>query len=167
MKELNLCRHAKSSWKYDTEDLYRPLNRRGINDAPVMARRWSGQTPDLILCSPAVRAYATALAYVHENQWRLASVRLCPELVDASPQTMLDLISETEDCDRLWVFGHNPGITLLAEFLTGEVIDNIVTGARASIHFDIEHWRQINTVKGQLVDINTPHDQSAGATRYY
>ena len=63
MKTLTLVRHAKSSWD-DTElaDFDRPLNRRGERDAPEMARRLAatGDPPDRIVSSPALRALQTA-----------------------------------------------------------------------------------------------------------
>ncbi|MGA0231726.1 MAG: SixA phosphatase family protein [Saprospiraceae bacterium] len=38
MKEVLLIRHAKSSWEYPhLPDLERPLNQRGLRDAPFMA----------------------------------------------------------------------------------------------------------------------------------
>ena len=59
MKTLTLVRHAKSSW-HDTNlsDRERPLNKRGLRDAPIMARRAveAGIRPSLIIASPAVRA---------------------------------------------------------------------------------------------------------------
>ena len=41
MKKLFLIRHAKSSWENpDLSDFERPLNNRGIQNAPVMAKRF-------------------------------------------------------------------------------------------------------------------------------
>ena len=40
MKQLLLVRHAKSSWaNTDQNDFNRPLNDRGHQDAPMMAKR--------------------------------------------------------------------------------------------------------------------------------
>ena len=40
MKNLILIRHAKSSWKHpELSDFERPLNNRGIRDAPFMGKR--------------------------------------------------------------------------------------------------------------------------------
>lgn len=62
-KTLTLLRHAKSSWKSDAlSDFDRPLNSRGRQDAPEMARRLqaAGIRPSLIVSSPAKRAWSTA-----------------------------------------------------------------------------------------------------------
>jgi phosphohistidine phosphatase len=62
-KILYLVRHAKSSWSdVSLHDRERPLNRRGRKSAPDMGRRLKeqGHRPDLIISSPARRAFSTA-----------------------------------------------------------------------------------------------------------
>jgi phosphohistidine phosphatase len=63
MKTLLLVRHAKWSWKdMRLPDQDRPLTARGERDAATMSQRLSQRRvdADLIICSPAVRALATA-----------------------------------------------------------------------------------------------------------
>lgn len=62
MKTLYLLRHAKSSWKDPgLDDLDRPLNKRGRETAKTMAAylRRAKISPDVVLCSTAVRAKQT------------------------------------------------------------------------------------------------------------
>ena len=54
MKNILLLRHAKSSWKNKgLNDIDRPLNKRGLMDAPLMAERFASMNilPDLIIFS--------------------------------------------------------------------------------------------------------------------
>ena len=63
MKTLYLIRHAKSSWDDSTlTDFERPLNERGINDAPKMGKLLKEKNiiPELLISSPANRAISTA-----------------------------------------------------------------------------------------------------------
>jgi len=63
MKTLLLTRHAKSSWNdASLPDRDRPPTPSGERDAATMSKRLSQRhvDPDLIMCSPAVRAFATA-----------------------------------------------------------------------------------------------------------
>jgi phosphohistidine phosphatase len=63
MKKLYLVRHAKSSWEDSSlDDIDRPLNGRGKNNAPEMGERLKKQgiLPDLLISSPAKRAMSTA-----------------------------------------------------------------------------------------------------------
>src|SRR5437762_2609960 len=64
MKLIVLIRHAKSSWKHpELTDMDRPLKKRGLRDAPLIGKILKEVhqfKPDVILCSPAARAYETA-----------------------------------------------------------------------------------------------------------
>ena len=65
MPIVTLVRHAKSSWKDPSlSDRDRPLNKRGKNNAPIMAERFlnRGLLPNRIITSPALRALTTARA---------------------------------------------------------------------------------------------------------
>src|SRR5436190_18997490 len=69
MKIIILIRHAKSSWKFpELKDMDRPLNKRGLNDAPLMGKilKVLNLMPDLIISSPAVRASSTAKMIAQE-----------------------------------------------------------------------------------------------------
>jgi phosphohistidine phosphatase len=63
MKTLFILRHAKSSWNEpDLSDFERPLNRRGLEAAPLIGETMKKNQfqPDLIVSSPAKRAAQTA-----------------------------------------------------------------------------------------------------------
>jgi phosphohistidine phosphatase len=63
MKTLFVLRHAKSSWENaDLSDFERPLNKRGLEAAPLMGKviKENGFQPEVILSSPARRAKQTA-----------------------------------------------------------------------------------------------------------
>src|SRR6516164_5162951 len=62
LKQLELLRHAKSSWDDpDIADHDRPLNARGRAAAALVGRHMREQTPspDLVLCSSATRTRQT------------------------------------------------------------------------------------------------------------
>ena len=62
MLTLSLLRHAKSGWDDSSlKDFDRPLSERGETAAPRMGAYMAAQglAPDLVLCSPAVRACRT------------------------------------------------------------------------------------------------------------
>ena len=69
MKNVYFVRHAKSSWRdASLNDIERPLNSRGLRDAPFMAKLLKSKNvkPDLILSSPANRALTTAKYFAKE-----------------------------------------------------------------------------------------------------
>ena len=61
MKTLILVRHAKSDWTENTDDFDRPLNERGHQDAPKMAKFLKSEEVkiDVFVTSPAKRALTT------------------------------------------------------------------------------------------------------------
>lgn len=157
MKNLILCRHAKSSWKYITDDIYRPLNKRGISDAPSLANNWQGEDPDWVLCSPAVRAYSSALAYFWENQWPFERLEIKPRLFEADENTLLEEIKKCADTQtRVWMFAHNPGLNFLIDYLTPTLIGNIVTSGRVCLSLNISRWKDISENCATMIDFTSP-----------
>ena len=68
-KTLIIMRHAKSSWDDpDLADYDRPLNERGLRDAPRMAQWLSDAEliPDQVITSAACRASQTASIVANE-----------------------------------------------------------------------------------------------------
>ena len=63
MKTLILVRHAKSNWNDSSiSDIDRPLNKRGLRDAPFMGKllKETGIRVDQFISSPAKRALTTS-----------------------------------------------------------------------------------------------------------
>jgi phosphohistidine phosphatase len=161
LRRLTLVRHAKSDWSLPGQpDWDRVLNKRGQRDAPEMARRLRARKlkPDLILSSPAVRALSTATIMARELKVPAAIVRQDERLYLAAPADMLAVIRELGDGARhLMVFGHNPGITELANRLSaGDHIDNMPTCAVFTATFAIETWDALDWHSGQDAEFDYP-----------
>src|SRR5438067_1115936 len=131
MKKLILVRHAKSSWK-DTkmDDRDRTLNKRGERDAPHMATVVKKRkiNADLMAASTAVRAIATAKEFAKKLDYPKDKILREDALYLAETDDLLKYVKNiSEDKETVFLFGHNPGITALANYLTGGDIDNIPT----------------------------------------
>lgn len=155
VKTLILMRHAKSDWHDTTlSDHDRPLNRRGIRDAPVMGRWLAevGDVPGLVLCSSAVRTRQTAAA-----MWEVWNVEPVQNTVEdlylSPPSTIVDTIAhfagdhdagdhDAGDHDAVMVIAHNPGISQLVSLLSGESIE-MATAAIAVFELRIHRWRDL------------------------
>jgi len=155
-RTLLLIRHAKSSWKNsDLEDIERPLNKRGIRDAPVMGQRLLARSliPDLIVSSPAVRALTTAQAIAHEIGYPSEAILVDDELYAAHPQDVLDVVSVFDDRVQLaMVITHNPAITELANRFSEALIENVPTSGILTI--EASAWSCIDVAT--LVDFDYP-----------
>jgi phosphohistidine phosphatase len=144
MKTLTLVRHAKSSW-HDTNlsDRERPLNKRGLRDAPIMARRAVevGIRPSLIVASPAVRAWTTAKIFAMELGYPVEFLQREDDIYLASLDRLLDVVaSQDAGFNHLMLFGHNPGLTDFANYLSPGLTNNLPTAGIVSVEFDRDDW---------------------------
>lgn len=152
MKTLYLIRHAKSSWSFvQLDDYARPLGLRGRRDVKKMAQFAARHiaAPQLLITSPASRAFYTALFMADGWEYPEEKISLEPALYEADEEEMLEVIRQNGGDEQiLAIVGHNPGMTDLANELSGESIENIPTGSICAIEFDIEVWEEIGSKKG-------------------
>ena len=160
MKRLILCRHAKSSWKDITlEDIDRPLNKRGKKDAPEMGRRLAAQgiKPDMIITSPARRARKTARQLAKATGVGKKKVILIEKVYAASPDELLAIIRKLDDsASVVFMVGHNPETTILANYLGDLDIDNVPTCGLVTLDFEIASWKDVVKNKGVLAFFDYP-----------
>ncbi len=151
MKELYLIRHAKSSWEYpELADFERPLNARGLRDAPFMGMilREKRIAPGLFLSSPAKRALTTAQLFANAMNYPIEHIVTEPRIYEASRQTLLAVIQSLPDeLESVAVFCHNPAVTELANFLSDKRIDNVPTCGIFSVKLSSPSWRMLDQGK--------------------
>lgn len=159
-RKLTLIRHAKSSWDDSRmKDRDRPLNDRGERDAPAMGQRLRsrGARPTLILSSPAVRARRTAQIIAREIGYPQEFLQREEELYLASPDQIIEVLSRQESSFRdVIVCGHNPGLTELANRLTGAGIDNVPTTGVVVIGLELQRWADLDGAHGELLQFDYP-----------
>ncbi len=164
-RQLTLLRHAKSSWdKPDIKDRDRPLNERGEHDAPLMGRRLRARDarPTLILTSPAVRARRTAQIVAREIGYPLEFLQRENDLYLATPDDIIAVLGRQDSSFRdVVVCGHNPGLTELANRLTGAGIDNVPTTGLVVIGLDLKSWDSLDDAQGELLLFDYPRRASA------
>lgn len=162
MKTLYLCRHSKSSWKDLTlSDFERPLNKRGKNDAPLMGKvlRDKKVKPDLILSSPAVRAFKTAKKYSKYLSYPEENIKTDLRLYESDWRDLLYVLRETEDkISDVMLFGHNPGLTDLCNQLmdSEDNIENIPTSGIAALQIDNFSWTTLEPNSCSLLFFEYP-----------
>lgn len=160
MKTLYIVRHAKSSWAQEgLNDFDRPLNERGIQNAPEMARRLkqSGPLPELILSSPAKRAISTSRLFAAE--WGLSEehIRQDASIYEASRADLLRLIFRQDpDIDTILLTGHNPGVTDFINWLCGEEEEQIPTCSIATVIVNSHKWNGWEKGMGKLQNLDFP-----------
>lgn len=156
MIRLALVRHAKSDWGDETlDDHDRPLNDRGLRDAPMMAGRLadSGFQPGAILSSTALRARTTAQFFADEVG---TPVEQREELYGA-PATTLLRVAAARGAKSVVVVAHDPGMTMLAEELSGGGITHMPTCAVAVFTWTTDEWVYATSLDPDEWTFDTPH----------
>ena len=149
-RKLIIVRHGKSSWDTVVDDIDRPLNERGVNNAYEMAGRLvkSGDVPQAIFTSPANRALHTAMIMAREWELNTENIYINRNLYLAEVDEIYETIYEIPDhftCVAL--YGHNPGFTHFVNHLTKCNLDNLPTAGVAVISLDLEKWNEISNAK--------------------
>lgn len=160
MKTLYIVRHAKSSWKNpQLKDFDRPLNSRGGKDAPEMGHRLALQriSADLLIASPAKRAYTTATMIAKHLKFPVNEIVKDETIYHANKKELLHTIHHQKNhLNSLMIFGHNPGLTDFANYLSGEDIENIPTCGIVGIRFTLEDWNLVEKGTGELLFFDFP-----------
>jgi phosphohistidine phosphatase len=164
MKTLYLVRHAKSSWKNPSlADFERPLNKRGKRDAPLMGKKLheAGIKPGVIISSTAVRAFKTAKIIAMEINFSTKRINKKESIYLADVPTLIKVIRKIGDkTEQAMLFGHNPGLTMLANYLTNESVENIPTCGVFCIDFEINSWKEVGQGSGKMVFFEYPKKHS-------
>jgi phosphohistidine phosphatase len=159
LKTIIIIRHAKSSWaQVGQADIERPLNDRGLADAPEMGKRLALRNLPIqaILSSNATRAMQTAQA-IAEPLGLSNGISYNNILYHASPFIINDVISHLPQAiHTLAIVCHNPGITEWVNEQASFVIHNMPTCAMAAFNANANTWQNFATSTKHLLFIDYP-----------
>jgi phosphohistidine phosphatase len=163
VRTLLILRHAKSSWaQAGQDDWQRPLNDRGLRDAPAVGEwlREQSLVPDLIITSDAVRARTTAQAVAAASGYK-GELVVEPSLYLATPDDAIAVLSGVADDARsVMIVGHNPGLEDLVAQLTDEH-HGMPTAAIVHLTVPIARWSELDgTTAASILDTWQPRDRS-------
>ena len=160
MRTLCLFRHAKSTWgALGTDDIDRPLHPIGSTNAPMMGNFLKNQKikPDLILSSNATRCLATAELIAEPLNYKKENIKVDPRLYDASVEDLLQVLEGIDNKFKTVILvGHNPGLTLLANYLAEGHVVNLPTCGVFCLDIDMDDWKNITSAKSEVKFIDEP-----------
>lgn len=153
-------RHAKSSWDHPgVTDFDRPLNARGFADAPMMAGKMRdlGLIGDFILTSGARRALTTAMYFKETFNLPESALVIHNDIYEASAETIFDVVRTAPDeVEFLYVFGHNPAFTWVANSIAGVRIDNVPTCGIVHAQTAISSWKDFRPEYAAFIGFHYP-----------
>ncbi|RKE94700.1 SixA phosphatase family protein [Ichthyenterobacterium magnum] len=150
MKKITLVRHAKSSWKYDVNDIDRPLKKRGIVDANLVSNAFyvRESLPNIVFSSPANRALTTCKIFMKNLNIDSKIVHVNDKLYDFGGQNVVDFIKKCDDTyNHIMIFGHNHAFTSISNIFGDIFIANLPTSGLVEIIFDVDSWTKISNGK--------------------
>lgn len=158
-KRIFIYRHAKSDWSaaYGS-DHDRPLTSRGIKSAKIMGRMLgsSGQVPELVVTSTALRAKQTVEFSRLEGDWNCKLIEN-EKLYFESAEEIFQIIQSLSDkYSKVMLVGHEPKCSQLTALMIGggEVIFKTATMAR--IDFNNDEWCSLHQGEGELIWLQNP-----------
>ena len=158
MKKLIIARHAKSSWKDPTlRDFYRPLNKRGKIDGPIMSN-YLGEifsSIDLLHSSSSVRTFETSDYFTSKINFK--KIKFDKDLYHSSSSLLVEKIRKySNDYNSVMIIAHNPGLTNLINLITNIDLYNLPTTGTAVIEFNCYNWNDISKQNSKLVGLKFP-----------
>jgi phosphohistidine phosphatase len=162
---LTLLRHGEAQ-ALDScpEDFERALTRRGSIEAQQIAARIVERDliPDLILVSPAERAWSTAEIIADACELDAKQVQCARELYLASPETTWRLLANKDaSLKHILICGHNPGLSQVASrFGPKPERRNLPTGGFATAVWINGHWDTLQPETAANCELEDPENTS-------
>ena len=154
MKKLVIIRHAKSDRNSEVEnDHDRPLSARGFSDAPLMGKWLAANSyfPDAVISSTALRARQTCSIICEAVHFNPEAVYFTPDFYFGEISKIIKMLQSLgREHDVVFIFGHNPTFSLLANVLCPDFETDMPTCGIAVAAFDTNDWNNIGAGKGQL-----------------
>jgi phosphohistidine phosphatase len=110
-----------------------------------------------MLSSTAKRTMATAKRFAEILNFPENQIQKNAELYHASAEKMLDVLQQVHNhYPTVMLFGHNPGLTELANRLSDWRIENIPTTGMVAFKFTIDDWKKLDWKNGELLFYDYP-----------
>jgi phosphohistidine phosphatase len=162
-RRVTLLRHgrAEPADAYP-EDYERPLTHRGCIEAQEMATRLVKRdlVPDLILVSPAERAWATAEIIAATCELDDKQVQCARELYLATPERTWKLLTNCAAAfHHIMICGHNPGLSAVAgRFGPKPQRRELPTAGIATAVWHHGEWATLQPESADSCDMDDPED---------
>jgi phosphohistidine phosphatase len=157
MKKLIIIRHGKATHEL-MPDRERFLTEKGIKRVAKHAEILKEKNifPDLIVSSPAVRAYETAKIIAKSLNYNNANIVINEYFYFESMQTVINHLGQLpNDASTVFIVGHNNLWTDLADALSSKDIWHLRTAGIFGVQLDTDDWAEIFTAnQSDLLLIN-------------
>jgi phosphohistidine phosphatase len=163
MKHITIVRHAHAEkLGADIEDFERRLDKRGRKEAEQMAElaHSLGIRADHFISSPAARAISTAKEFARSLGFPLQKIRHDDRVYLAERATLVTVLrSAPASARHVLIFGHNPGMSRLAAWLTDDdSLGELPTAGFCTVRGTIDEWSAVASGAFEKVRLRWPDD---------
>ena len=164
-RRLTLLRHGKAE-AVDAypEDYERPLTHRGCIEAQETASRLVKRNliPDLILVSPAERAWATAEIIAATCELDAKQIQCARELYLATPETTWRLLARRDSAlSHIMICGHNPGLSQIASRFGPKLQPReLPTAGIATAFWRDAQWATLQPESANICELDDPESMA-------
>lgn len=107
---------------------------------------------DLLIKSPSRRTMETASILLQNLEVKEQQIQ--ETIYESSVDNLLDLIQSLPDqYAEVLIIGHNPSLTSLLAYLTGDSILSLSPGMMAIVSFDLAEWAMLSKGTGYLNEV--------------
>lgn len=147
-KTLFILRHAKSSWDdFSMSDFDRPLTKRGISDANLLASCLKDELSciELVVSSSAARAAHTANIFCDTVRIPHDKLVLKKNIYESSVGELMRVVAALPpELHCVMLVGHNPTFTSFVNEFLSQGIANLPTAGLVRLDFDVDSWSNIS-----------------------
>lgn len=119
--------------------------------------RSKGITPELIVSSPANRALSTAKIYAGKLNYDEKRIAVNSLLYFEGVNNILKVVNQLDDVSKtVFIFGHNPDFTEVANRFSDTTIDNVPTNGVVGVEFKTDKWSAVSFSNGKLIFFDYP-----------
>ncbi len=159
-REIYLIRHAEAEFMdFNQKDKDRNLTPNGCQDAMRLGNKLktTDVLPDYIICSTAQRTRET-IGYICEQiDFDVNKVFFTDDLYESSVRIMLNTINGLDDSyQKVFLIAHNPAISYLAEYVTGDVVGNVSPIGMVHLQLHDMSWEMLSQDNAELVKYHEP-----------
>jgi len=136
MKTLLLVRHGEAYDNAHFADFDRPLTPFGEQQALELGLQFKQQSLhiDSIICSSAKRTLTTATLIAKQTHYPSDKIHVEPNIYNAEMEDLLNVVQQLgKEQNTVIIVGHNPGLSLLANYYQPDKNILLPTGGYAKI----------------------------------
>ncbi|NJN77632.1 MAG: histidine phosphatase family protein [Saprospiraceae bacterium] len=110
-----------------------------------------------MLSSTAVRAYSTARFIAEALDYKIELIQQEKAIYEASVNTVLEVLRGlSDDKNVVFIFGHNPTFTMIANDFSDDYIENVPTCGIVAVEFDVDNWENLHQNNSRFLSFDFP-----------